>query len=181
MAEASSSLKRSRDDAGLVDDDADPPADELPDDLPDELDEAEIMRMLEEADKVAIEKLTPQSLKKTVLQLERKLTINQQQRVQFASAPEKFAESELDLHEHIAKVRDLSTAPDLYDDFLKFEGPKIIIACLAHVNTDIVLVVLDLLNILTDPENFSEDVEGVDTEIGERFADALLERNMAEM
>ena len=48
-------------------------------DLPDEIAEDEILRMLAEADNV--QALTAQSLKKLVLQLERKLKTNQELRI----------------------------------------------------------------------------------------------------
>ena len=53
----------------------------------------------ENAETVEVEALTAQTLKKMILQLEKKKRTNQEQRVRFADEPGKFAESELDLNE----------------------------------------------------------------------------------
>eukprot|EP00392_Amoebophrya_sp_AT5.2_P002235 g2240.t1 len=177
-------------------------------DLPDEIGEDEILRMLAEADNVQVEALTAQSLKKLVLQLERKLKTNQELRIKFADDPEKFADSEVELNDQLLKFRDLATAPDLYATFSnpkELNGVNLLLRAMAHANTDIVLCVLDVLAALTEPDNFDDALMGGNEEVGgsssssstnvngagaggaaagsvgERFADTLMGANLAEM
>ncbi|CAD7948114.1 unnamed protein product [Amoebophrya sp. A120] len=204
-----SSNKRSREEALLEDEDVGDEEDVLaggiPEDLPDEIDEEEILRMLAQADEVEVEQLTAQTLKKTILTLERKLKVNQELRIKHAEDPAAFADSEIELNEQILKLRELSTAPELYATFLELKGLQLLLKCMAHVNTDIGLCVLDVLNALTETDNFSaplaanneppknlqnggssssskpQETATDSLEVGEKFVDALVKANVGEM
>jgi beta-catenin-like protein 1 len=68
-------------------------------------------------------------------------------------------ESEVDLDEEIKKLAVLATAPTLYPDIVKLNTIPSILSLLSHENTDIAADVVDLLNELTDPDNFPENEE----------------------
>merc|ERR1719215_1430011 len=84
---------------------------ELGDDLPEEIAEEDIQRMLDQADDVHIENLNEATLKRMVLQLERKIKSNQEQRIKFNDDPEKFLKSEVDLDEEVKKFTLLAAHP----------------------------------------------------------------------
>ncbi len=174
------------------------------DTLKEELDEDAILALLEQnAEEVVVENLTSQTLKKIVLQLERKKRVNLEQRARFADAPEKFAESELELHEQLLKLKDLAAEPKLLLEFAcsssdsgsgsnnNAGGILILINLLAHVNTDIVIAALSVLQALTEPDNFQlgeeeeeeeeENKEENSTVSAARFAGALVDGNLCEM
>jgi beta-catenin-like protein 1 len=55
-----------------------------------------------------------QSLKKLLLNFEKKITKNMKQRMKYSDQPEKFMESELDLHNEIQELYAIAATPELY-------------------------------------------------------------------
>lgn len=131
--------------------------------------------MLDQADDVHIENLNEASLKRMVLQLERKIKANQEQRIKFCDEPEKFLKSEVDLDEEVKKFTLLAAHPALYKELLQLDGLPLIIGLLNHSNTDIAVDVFEVLSELTDPEAIAE-IEG-----NEAFITALLDAQLCEM
>ena len=58
-------------------------------------------------------------------------------RIKFPDSPEKFMESELELHEILQEMRVLSTAPDYYPLLVKLHVIPSLLELLAHDNTDV--------------------------------------------
>ncbi|KAF0297570.1 Beta-catenin-like protein 1 [Amphibalanus amphitrite] len=130
----------------------------------------EILRLVDEEPQV--EPLDENLLKRLILQLEKRTLRNQEMRTKYADAPERFLDSELELHESIQALHAVATGPELYPRLVGLGAVSSLLALLAHENTDIAIAVIDLLQELTDVET--------DTDEGERGADrlaaALLER-----
>mmetsp|Transcript_3243 Transcript_3243/g.7202 ORF Transcript_3243/g.7202 Transcript_3243/m.7202 type:complete len:592 (+) Transcript_3243:47-1822(+) len=144
-------------------------------DLPDEIDQAEIDQMLEQADTLHIEGMNEGAVKRMVLQLERKIKMNQEQRIKFSDDPEKFLKSELDLDEAIKKFKTLATHPQLYGEMLQLNVLPMLLGTMNHANTDIAVDIFEVLNELTDAEVMDEvdDPEG--------FINALFEAELPTM
>ena len=88
----------------------------------------------------------------------------------------RYLDSELALNEQILKLKDLSTAPELYKDFVHLNGIPTLLSVLSHVNSDIAIVALDTLNDICDVEGGAGETEHKDM-----FVDALFANNMCEM
>ncbi|CAD7930922.1 unnamed protein product [Amoebophrya sp. A25] len=161
----------------------------VPDEVPDE---EEIMRLLEAGGDEHFEEF---SVKKALAQLERKLKQNQDLRIRFGDDPAAFAESEVELNEGLLKLKDLAASgAEAFEEFLKLNGLSLLLRCMAHVNTDISICVLELLNALTETDNFelgdedqvggsssSSSAPGPQMTPAERFVDAIVTAKVPEM
>ena len=90
-------------------------------------------------------------------------------------------ESEIELHETIQDLRQVSTAPDLYPTLVELSVVPSLLELLAHENTDIAVGIVTLLQDLTDMENVDETIESVDSLINalvEQQVFALLVQNL---
>lgn len=58
-------------------------------------------------------------------------------RIKFPDSPDKFMDSELELHETLQEMRALSTAPDYYPLLVRLQVIPSLLELLAHDNTDI--------------------------------------------
>lgn len=96
--------------------------------------------------------ISSENLKKYVNQLEKRIYKNQQDRITHPNDPERWVKSEVDLEEHISLFRDLSTMPELYDEFLNLGGLKFLSELLSHPNIDIFISSINVLAELLDPE-----------------------------
>jgi len=122
------------------------------------LTEAQIAELIDRAPEV--ESLTPHTVRRLVLNLEKKYTKNQEMRIKYGDQPEKFLETEVDLDEAIKELHVLATAPALYADFLKLNAVRTLVILLQHENNDIVVDTIDLLHELTQAnEALGEEVE----------------------
>eukprot|EP00928_Gymnodinium_smaydae_P024700 TRINITY_DN19914_c0_g6_i1.p1 TRINITY_DN19914_c0_g6~~TRINITY_DN19914_c0_g6_i1.p1 ORF type:complete len:710 (-),score=216.59 TRINITY_DN19914_c0_g6_i1:72-2093(-) len=148
---------------------------QLGEELPDEVSQQDIDRMLDEADDVHIENLTETSLKRMVLQLQRKVKVNQDLRIKHSDEPDKFLKSEVDLDEEVKRFTILGAHPELYPCFLKLGALPDLVGLLNHVNTDIAVDVFEVLSELTDPDVIGE------VEEPETFFAALFEAGLCEM
>eukprot|EP01137_Pigoraptor_chileana_P031567 Opistho-2@19578 len=121
----------------------------------------------EEAEGEALDSV---SMKKAVLAFEKKMYRNQELRVKYIDQPERFMESEVELHEEIQRLHVLATAPELYAELVQLNVIPSIVGLLGHDNTDISIAVVDLLQEMTDVESPDEYKEEVDA-----LVDALME------
>lgn len=113
----------------------------------------------EEADGDVLDEV---GLKKLILLFEKKNLKNQEMRIKFPENPEKFMESELDLHTVVQDLKAVATVPDLYPILVELHGVPSILELLAHPNTDIAVAVVDLLQELTDVDILGESREGAE-------------------
>ena len=111
---------------------------------------------LEEDKTVEIDEST---VKKMVLNLEKKHAKNQELRIKHTEQPERFMDSEIELHVEIGKCLTIATQPQVYPVFVECGGVKLVISLLSHPNSDIVLGVVDLLHELTDADIMSEAMD----------------------
>ncbi|KZC06120.1 Beta-catenin-like protein 1 [Dufourea novaeangliae] len=108
-----------------------------------------------------------------VLLFEKRALRNQEMRVKFPDQPEKFMESEVELHETLQELHVVATNPDLYPLMVELGAVPSLLELLSHENTDVAVGVVDLLQELTDVDILHESQEGADTLI-----DALLEQQV---
>ncbi|GAV61715.1 DUF1716 domain-containing protein [Cephalotus follicularis] len=117
------------------------------------------------------------TLKKLVLSFERRLKDNIEARLKYPDNPEKFADSELHLHDDLQKLKILSGAPDLYPDLVALNSIPSIVGLLAHDNTDIAIDVVQLLQDLTDEDVLDDDDSDEPARV---LVDSLVENNVLE-
>jgi len=120
-----------------------------------------IIQMVEDGEEVT--PLDDTLLKRMVSVLEKRIARNQEMRIKFPDQPEKFMESELELHESVQELHALATVPDLYALAVDLNLLSILLGCLSHENADISCAVLDVLQELTDVDtvNEAEEATGV--------------------
>ncbi|KAJ8296204.1 Beta-catenin-like protein 1 [Rhodotorula toruloides] len=122
------------------------------------------------------EDLTPQSVRKQLLNLEKAVNKNRDLRTRFPSDPEKFVDSEFNLLEAIRAVFLFSTAPALaYPLMLENSTPNTFADLLSHENMDVPIAVVEVLEELLDPE----DLEEVDED--EEDGDGAVEKKRTAM
>ncbi|XP_017058566.1 beta-catenin-like protein 1 [Drosophila ficusphila] len=107
--------------------------------------------------------LDEQSLKKLILVFEKRNLKNQEMRIKFADSPEKFMESEVELHSVIQELKGVATVPDLYPLLVELHGLHSLLELLSHQNTDIAVAVVDLLQEVTDVDILGESQEGAES------------------
>ncbi|EXC06273.1 hypothetical protein L484_001165 [Morus notabilis] len=116
------------------------------------------------------------TLKKLVLSFERRLRDNIAARLKHPNNPDKFADSEVDLHDDLQKLKVLAGAPELYPDLVNLNTIPSLLNLLSHDNTDIAIAVVQLLQDLTD-----EDVLEDNDEPARVLVEALIENNVLEL
>lgn len=124
----------------------------------------------------SIEVLDLRTLKKLVLSFERRLRDNIEARLKYPNQPDKFADSEIELHEEIQKLKILAGGPELYPDLVSLNTIQSILGLLSHDNTDIAMDTVSLLQDLTD-----EDVLEDNDEPAKILIDSLVENNALEL
>ena len=115
----------------------------------------EVARRLAAADEAgngADEALDEASVKRLVLALEKRVTENVRMRAKFATEPNRFLKSEIELFAELKKLHALATSPALIPPFVRTGALTTILSLLAHENTDISVEVIDLLSELTDAD-----------------------------
>lgn len=127
------------------------------------------------------EVLDEAGLKKMLLLFEKRVFKNQEMRIKFSEQPEKFMDSEVELNEILQQLHAVATVPDLYPLLVELNGITSLLELLAHENTDISVVVVDLLQELTDVDILHESLDGADVLIEalrKQQACALLVQNL---
>ncbi|BGP53621.1 hypothetical protein JCM8202_002531 [Rhodotorula sphaerocarpa] len=105
------------------------------------------------------EDLTPQSVRKQLLALEKAVNKNRDLRTKYPTDPEKFVDSEFNLLETLRALFLFSTKPALtYPLMLENSTPNTLADLLSHENIDVPVAVIEVLQELLDPE----DLEGGD-------------------
>ncbi|XP_050452803.1 beta-catenin-like protein 1 [Cataglyphis hispanica] len=137
-----------------------------------EKEKQDILRYVE-TEAPEVEALDEATLKRMILLFEKRGLRNQEMRVKFPDQPEKFMESEVELHETLQELHIVATNPDLYQLMVELGAVPSLLELLSHENTDIAVGVVDLLQELTDVDILHESQEGADTLI-----DALLEQQV---
>ncbi|GAB6030484.1 Beta-catenin-like protein 1 [Chamberlinius hualienensis] len=130
---------------------------------------ADIVRQMDDESANEAKPLDEIALKKILLHFEKKILKNQELRIKFPDAPQKFMESEVDLNEVIQEMHVVATQPELYHVLVELNAVHSLMGLLGHENTDIAIAVVDLLQELTDVDTLHES-DGADI-----LLDALLE------
>ena len=99
-------------------------------------------------------------MKKLILNFEKKSLKNQEMRIKFADEPQRFMESEVELHDSIQELRNLATVPELYPSLVDLQCIQSFFGLLSHDNTDISVAIIDLIQELTDVDTLNESEEG---------------------
>ncbi|XP_063977650.1 beta-catenin-like protein 1 [Diachasmimorpha longicaudata] len=120
-----------------------------------------------------VEALDEATLKRMVLLFEKRALRNQEMRVKFPDQPEKFMESEVELHETLQELHVVATNPELYPLMVELGAVPSLLELLSHENTDIAVGVVDLIQELSDVDILHESQDGADALI-----DALLEQQV---
>ncbi|XP_073985172.1 beta-catenin-like protein 1 isoform X2 [Rhodnius prolixus] len=108
-----------------------------------------------------------------LLLFEKRALRNQEMRIKFPESPDKFMESELELHEAVQELHAIATVPDLYPLMVQLNAIPSLLELLSHENTDISVAVVDLLQELTDVDILNESTEGA-----EALVEALLNQQV---
>ncbi|KAM1100457.1 hypothetical protein ACFX15_006694 [Malus domestica] len=124
----------------------------------------------------AVEALDIRTLKKLVLSFERRLKDNIGARLKYPDQPDRFADSEVELHDELQKLKVLAGAPELYPELVSLNTVPSILNLLGHDNTDIAIDVVQLLQDLTDEDVFDENDEPARV-----LVDALVDNNVLEL
>lgn len=119
------------------------------------------MRYVEE-EEASGETLDENGLRKMILLFEKRNLRNQEMRIKFPDNPEKFMESEIELHAVINDLKVVSTVPDLYSLLVELNAIPSLLELLAHPNTDISVAIIDLLQELTDVDIMVESLDGAE-------------------
>ncbi|KAH6796990.1 ARM repeat superfamily protein [Perilla frutescens var. hirtella] len=135
-----------------------------------------LLEALEKSQQNAVETLDLKTLKKLALSLERRLNANTAARLKYPDNPEKFADSELELHDELQKLKILAGAPELYPDLVSLGTVNSITGLLNHDNTDVAIDAVTLLQDLTDADVVEDNDESALV-----LVDALIENNAAEL
>jgi len=168
-----SDIKRSSH-ASVADDDEDEAGPSLPPDIDEEPGDDEEGRFfgggLDEDAKDAIDYLDGQDgeeaimdekydaawLRKLSLNFEKKMNKNAALRAKHENDPTKFMASEADLDESIKGFSILTEHTELYEEFANSSSAASLVALLAHDNTDIAIVAIEIISELTDEDVVSE-------------------------
>jgi beta-catenin-like protein 1 len=109
----------------------------------------------------SVELITEDTLQQVLLSFEKKVSKNQLMRAKFPDQPEKFLDSEVDLHQEVLSLYALAASPELYPLVVKLSAVSTILGMVAHENTDISLAAVGLIQEMTDPETFVGNEEDV--------------------
>ncbi|CAH1269231.1 beta-catenin-like protein 1 [Branchiostoma lanceolatum] len=125
-----------------------------------EEEKAVILEKLEQEDDM--ETLDEAALKRMILTFEKRVYRNQEMRIKYPDNPERFMDSELELHDTIQELHVIATAPELYHHLVELNAVQSLCQMLNHENTDISIALVDLLQELTDVDTLNESEEGAD-------------------
>jgi beta-catenin-like protein 1 len=122
------------------------------------------------------------AVRKLLLHLERAITKNQEMRIKYPDKPEKFIDSEVELHAAIKSLGIVTTNPSLlYPELVKQSATASLCGLLSHENVDIAASVIVLLEEMTDDDVLDAGVDGRTVEeqeangIGRRALEAVEE------
>ncbi|XP_026191552.1 beta-catenin-like protein 1 [Cyclospora cayetanensis] len=125
-------------------------------DLPDEIDTSAVEKILEQADEVHVEEITEASIRRCAAQLERRVKKNQHDRIKFASNPEKWIKSEVDLDEEVKRWTQVAADPSLFPLLFESGAFEVLTSLLSHANTDLAVDVVEVFSELTEADSVME-------------------------
>lgn len=137
-----------------------------------------LLEALEKSQQNPVEALDLKTLKKLVLSFERRLKDNTAARLKYPDQPEKFADSEVELHDEIQKLKILAGGPELYPELVSLGTVASIAQLLNHDNTDIAIDAVTLIQDLTDEDVLDGDENDEPANV---LVDALIENNALEL
>ncbi|CAA2999619.1 beta-catenin 1 [Olea europaea subsp. europaea] len=135
-----------------------------------------LLEALEKAQHTPVETLDLKTVKKLALSFERRLNANTAARLKYPDQPDKFADSEMELHDELQKLKILAGAPELYPDLVSLGTVNSITGLLNHDNSDIAIDAVTLLQDLTDADVIEDNDEPAQV-----LVDALIENNAVEL
>jgi len=112
-------------------------------------------------------------VKRILLNFEKKVLKNQELRIKFLDQPEKFMESEMELHDTVQELHNIATVPEHYPILVELNTVPSLLGLLSHENSDISVAVVDLLQELTDVDVMTGSEEGASS-----FIQALLDNQV---
>eukprot|EP00347_Sterkiella_histriomuscorum_P007260 403349645 len=112
----------------------------------------EIENILNGKDDNEEQKIDKHSIKKMIQALRQYLNENLELRMKYKDEPEKFLDSEAELHSAIKEIQVISAFPQYIKDFIQSEGVQALIEILDHPNPDITNESITLLVELTEEE-----------------------------
>ncbi|GAA5993172.1 hypothetical protein JCM10908_001323 [Rhodotorula pacifica] len=109
------------------------------------------------------EDLSPQSVRKQLLALEKAVNKNRDLRTKYPTDPEKFVDSEFNLLETLRALFLFATKPAMtYPLMLENSTPNTLADLLSHENIDVPVAVIEVLEELLDPEDLEDAEEDED-------------------
>ncbi|CAG7836980.1 unnamed protein product [Allacma fusca] len=130
-----------------------------------------ILKMIE--DEPEESQMDASALKRMSSVLDKRISRNQEMRIKFPDQPERFMDSELELHESIQELHALATIPELYPIAVELNLSSVLLSLLAHENADISCAVLNLFQEITDVETINENEEATGV-----FIDKLIDQQV---
>merc|ERR1719232_1701374 len=101
-------------------------------------------------------------VKKILLGFEKKVSRNQEMRIKFPDQPDKFMMSEMELHDGVRELQNVSTVPHMYPIMVDTNCVSTLLGLLGHENTDIAVAAVDVIQELTDVDTMNESEEGAE-------------------
>merc|ERR1719422_251786 len=101
-------------------------------------------------------------VKKILLGFEKKVSRNQEMRIKFPDQPDKFMMSEMELHDSVRELQNVSTVPHMYPIMVDTNCVSTLLGLLSHENTDIAVAAVEVLQEVTDVDTMNESDEGAE-------------------
>jgi len=121
-----------------------------------------INKIVEEGADVDSVTLDETGVKKILLGFEKKVSKNQEMRIKFPDQPDKFMVSEMELHDGLRELQNVSTVPHMYPIMVDLNCVSTLLGLLNHDNTDISVAAIDVIQELTDVDTMNESDEGAE-------------------
>lgn len=115
------------------------------------------------------------TLRKAIINLDKKFNENQKLRIKYAEDPNKFATSETELFAALDAIQGVATQTELYPILTSKNFIELILALLVHENTDISSKVIGILQELTDID------ESDDESMAQGLVDSLMKENLIDL
>merc|ERR1719450_1869124 len=121
-----------------------------------------INRIVEEGADMESLNLDEAGVKKILLGFEKKVSRNQEMRIKFPDQPDKFMMSEMELHDSVRELQNVSTVPHMYPIMVDTNCVSTLLGLLSHENTDIAVAAVEVLQEVTDVDTMNESDEGAE-------------------
>jgi len=135
-------------------------------------DKEKILKLIDEEPEV--EAMDEGSLKRLLLQFEKRVYRNQEMRIKYPDMPGKFMSSELELNDTLQEMHVIATVPDLYPVLVDLSAIQSLLQLISHDNTDVSIAVVDLIQEMTDVDTLNESEEGANVLIDALLAGQVL-------